>query len=91
MEATALLLIQFDDSVDAISRDMFRHKFAEHRWCAHAGMNDCWTLDFESRNTPETMLHSVRLTLDLALQGARIDRGQVKAIVHFGPDDPLPA
>jgi hypothetical protein len=91
MEFTAMLVVQFDDTVDAISRDMFQHKFADHHWKPHAEMAGVWTLYFESRNTRESALRSVRLTLDLALQGARIDRTQVKALVHFGPDDPIDA
>ncbi len=86
MEFTAMLVVQFDDTVDAISRDMFQHKFAEQHWTPH--MPGVWTLDFEARNTRESALRSVRLTLDLALQGARIDRKQVKAVVHLGPDAP---
>ncbi len=82
-----MLVVQFDESVDAISRDMFRHKFAEHHWKPH--LPGVWTLDFEARNTRESTLRSVRLTLDLALQGARIDRNQVKAVVHLGADAPV--
>jgi hypothetical protein len=87
MEFTAMLVIQFDASVDAISREMFDKKFGDLQWRKDPSVSCVWTLQFE-RSSRESALQSTRTTLELALQGARIERSQARAIVHFGADEP---
>ncbi len=89
MECTALLVIEFDVAVDRISRAMFDEKFASHGWRRLAGLAGAWTLAFE-RSSRESALRSSRSTLELALQGARINREQARAALHIGPEEPVP-
>lgn len=87
MEFTALLVIEFDVAVDRICRAMFDEKFAAYGWLRLDGMSGAWTIEFE-RSSRESALNSTRNMLQLALQGARINRDHVKSAVQLGPDAP---
>ncbi|MCC7510273.1 MAG: hypothetical protein IT464_13010 [Planctomycetes bacterium] len=88
MEFTAMLMIEFDVAVDRISRAMFDEKFAAYGWLKPGGMTSAWAIEFE-RSSRESALGSTRNMLQLALQGARIRRDHVKAVLHLGPDAPI--
>lgn len=88
MEMTALLALEFDASVDRISRQMFDEKFAAMGWVRHDGMACAWKLEFEERNTDATRLGAVQNMLGIALAGARIEAASVRAAVQFGTNAP---
>lgn len=82
---TAMLVVQFE-GVDRVSAEMFSARMKELGW--QQTMPGVWTLEFEAR-ARHSRADTVKGHLDLACQVARIKRGQAKAIVHFGDDEPL--
>jgi hypothetical protein len=89
MELHALLVIEFDASVDKISREMFFERLAQFEWQRDAKVASAWMLYFEERSTREGALRSVNNSLDLACERGRIKRDQIRALVQFGPGAPI--
>ncbi len=89
MELHALLVIEFDDSVDRISREMFIERLAQYEWQRDSRISSAWTLYFEERSTRDSVLRSVNNSLALACERGRIKREQVRALVQFGPEPPI--
>jgi hypothetical protein len=83
----AMLSIEFDASVDRISREMFAERLAEPEYGWTPRISNVWTLMFEPRSR-HSMRDTVRRHLELACQGARIKREQIKALASFGEDEP---
>jgi hypothetical protein len=81
----AMVVIEFDEAVDAISRAMFAERLAEYSFVPLA--EGAWSVEFEARATLgcEQMLRGF---IEQARSFARIDAGQIKAVAHFGPDAP---
>ena len=81
----ALVVVEFADGVDAISRAMFAERLAEYSFVPLA--TGAWSVEFEARATAgrEQMLRGF---IEQARSYARIDAGQLRAIAHFGPDAP---
>lgn len=88
MEMTAMLVLEFDDSVDRVCRMMFDEKFGKLSWVRVDGLASVWTIEFEERHIDETRLAAVETTLGIALAGARIDPASVRAAVQIGPKGP---
>lgn len=80
----ALLAIEFDPAVDAISREIFSERLAEYGW--HK-LSAGWQLEFEARSR-SSCHDTVKTHLQLASQAARIERAQVKAGVMFSDSEP---
>ncbi len=81
----AMLAVQLD-AVDRVSTEMFQARLKELGWAQR--LPDVWTLEFEARSS-HSRADTVKGHLDLACKFARIKREQVKAIVHFGNDEPM--
>lgn len=80
----ALLAIEFDPAVDAISREMFAARMAEYGW---RKLPAGWQLEFEARSR-SSCHDTVKTHLQLASQAARIERAQLKAAVMFSDNEP---
>lgn len=80
-----LLSVGFDDTVDAISREMFRERMAEYRWEPVPGVPDTWKALFDGRSQPAEMIEG---NLRLACQYARFERSRLKAVFHSGEAEP---
>ena len=80
----ALIAIEFDAAVDAISREMFSERMAEYGW---RRLPAGWRLEFEARSR-SSCHDTVKTHLQLASQAARIECAQVKASVMFGDNEP---
>lgn len=83
----AMLVIEFDDAVDKISRAMFIQRMAEHGWTQTAIPN-VWTLEFEPRSR-NSMRDTTRQHIELACRYARFEITQLHAIAHYGEEEPL--
>lgn len=81
----AMLVVQLD-GVDRVSTEMFASRMKDLGWTPH--LPGAWTLEFEARSK-HSRADTVKGHLDLACQFARITREQVRAMVHFGDDDPM--
>lgn len=81
----AMLVVQLDGA-DRVSSQMFDARMKELGW--QQPMPGVWTLEFEAR-ARHSCAETVKGHLDLACRFARIQREQVKALVHFGDDEPL--
>jgi hypothetical protein len=81
----ALLVLRLDDSVDRVSAQMFAARLTELGWTET--LPGAWTLGFDARSR-HSCAGTVKEHLDLACRFARIGRGQVCAVVHFGDEDP---
>ena len=86
-DIVAMLVIEFDDSVDDISRAMFIERLVEHGWKQGAVAN-VWTLEFEPRGRA-TMRDTTRTHIELAAQFARIEVSQLRAIAHYSEEESL--
>ena len=85
-EVYALLVVEFDVSVDKVSRAMFAGKMVELGWMA-GGVANSWILEFEPRSR-STMRDTVRQHVEMATYSARIEAGGVKAVAQFGDEEP---
>lgn len=85
-DIVAMLVIEFEGSVDEISRAMFNERMAEHGW-TQATVPNVWTLEFEPRSRI-SMRDTTRRHLELACQFARFEITQLRAIAHYGEDEP---
>ena len=83
----AMLVIEVDDSVDKISRAMFTERLTELGWKQDARIASVWTLEFEPRSRT-TMRDTTRKHIELACQFARIETTQLRAIAHYGEEEP---
>ena len=82
---TAMLVVQLEGA-DRVRTEMFAARMKELGW--QQPMPGVWTLEFEAR-ARNSCAETVKGHLDLACRFARVQRGQAKAIVHFGDDGPL--
>ena len=89
MEIHALLVIEFDESVDRISREMFWERLAQYEWQRDSRISSAWTLYFEERSTRDSVLRGISNHLDLACDRGRIKRDQLRAVVQLGPMPPI--
>lgn len=80
----ALIAVEFDPAVDAISREMFAARMAEYGW---RKLPAGWLLEFEAR-ARSSCHDTVKTHLQLACQAARIERAQLKAAVTFSDNEP---
>lgn len=80
----ALIAIEFDPAVDAISREMFSERMAEYGW---RKLPAGWQLEFEARSR-SSCHDTVKTHLQLASQAARIERDHVRAGVMFSDSEP---
>lgn len=83
----AMLVIAFDDAVDKVSRAMFCERMAEHGW-KQTAIPNVWTLEFEPR-CRTTMRDTTRQHIELACQYARFEITKLRAIAHYGEEEPL--
>lgn len=81
-----LLVVAFDDEVDAVSRELFRERMEEHGW-KPAGVPAAWKLMFDARTL--SAADTVRNHLDLACERGRFGREHLKAVIHIGDDEPI--
>jgi hypothetical protein len=84
----AMLVIEFDDTVDRVSRAMFAERMAENGWVRDERVPSVWTAEFEPRSRL-TMRQSTRNWIELAASYARIEMTQLRAIAHYGEEEPL--
>ena len=84
MDFYALVTLEFDDSVDHISRAMFAERLAEYSWRKLPGG---WVIEFEarSRHGRDGMVEN---QLKLACQYARFERAALNASVTFSENEP---
>ena len=80
----AMLVVQLDGA-DRVSTEMFASRLKELGWTQR--LPGAWTMEFEAR-ARHSRTDAVRGHIDLAYQFARLKRQQVKALVHFGDDEP---
>ncbi|MBZ0136991.1 MAG: hypothetical protein K8I27_11520 [Planctomycetes bacterium] len=83
----AVLVIEFEDTVDRISRAMFTERMVEQGWKQDGHIASVWTIEFEPRSRI-TMRDTTRSFLQLACQYARIEMNQIRAVAHYGEDEP---
>ena len=88
MEFNALLVVEFEDTVDAISREMFAERLVQLNWVRDSSVRGAWNMDFE-RSSFDSAMRSAKTCLDLACGRARINRQQVRALLHIGPNRPV--
>lgn len=88
MEIHALLVIEFEDSVDRISREMFIERLAQFEWQRDSRVSSAWTLYFEERSTRDSVLRAINNHLDLACQRGRIKRDQLRVVCQLGNECP---
>lgn len=88
MEFNALLVVEFEDAVDGISREMFAERLVQLNWVRDALARFAFNMDFE-RSTHDSAIRSAKTCLELACGRARITRKQVRALIHFGPSGPI--
>lgn len=89
MDFFALLIIEFEDSADRISREMFIERLGQMDWQRDTRLPCAWTLMFEERSSRDSALRTINNHLDLACQRGRITRKDLRALVHFGPEPPI--
>ncbi|MEZ5994101.1 MAG: hypothetical protein R3E76_17340 [Planctomycetota bacterium] len=85
----ALLAVEFDATVDKVSRAMFAGKLLELGWLATPVANT-WTIMFEPRSRI-SMRNTTRQHLEMASAYSRIAVGAVEAVAQFGDEEPLQA
>ncbi|MCA8935520.1 MAG: hypothetical protein KDB68_04890 [Planctomycetes bacterium] len=83
----ALLAVEFDVTVDKVSRAMFAGKLIELGWLATPVANT-WTIMFEPRSRT-SMRNTTRQHLEMASAYSRIAVGAVEAVAHYGGDEPM--
>ena len=88
MEFNALLVVEFDANVDAISREMFAERLVQLNWVRDSSVLCGWNMDFE-RSSYDSAMRSAKTCLELACGRARINRNQISALIHFGPSGPI--
>lgn len=88
MEFNALLVVEFEDSVDGVSREMFAERLVQLNWVRDTLVRHAWNMEFE-RSTHDSAMRSAKTCLDLACGRARINRNQISALIHFGPSGPI--
>ncbi|CAG0987454.1 hypothetical protein PLCT2_02268 [Planctomycetaceae bacterium] len=88
MEFTALLVVEFDVSVDGVSREMFAERLLQLNWVRDSSVRCAWNMEFE-RSSHDSAMRSAKTCLDLACGRARINRNQISALIHFGPGGPI--
>jgi len=88
MEFNALLVVEFEDSVDGVSREMFAERLVQLNWVRDTLVRHAWNMEFE-RSTHDSAMRSAKTCLDLACGRARINRSQIRALIHFGPSGPI--
>ena len=84
-DIVAMLVIEFDASVDEVSRAMFTERMAEHGW-SQQQIPNTWVLEFEPRSRT-TMRDTTRRHVELACQFARFELNQLRTIAHYGEDE----
>ena len=78
----ALLAVEFDVTVDKVSRAMFAGKLIELGWLATPVANT-WTIMFEPRSRI-SMRNTTRQHLEMASAYSSIAVGAVEAVAQFG-------
>lgn len=88
MEFNALLVVEFEDSVDGVSREMFAERLVQLNWVRDTLVRHAWNMEFH-RSSHDSAMRSAKTCLDLACARARINRNQIRALLHIGPSGPV--
>jgi hypothetical protein len=90
MDIHALLVIEFDDAVDRISRAMFAERLESFDFLRQGAVSGCWSIEFtDTRTSRQSALEHINNCINLACERGRFARAQLRGVVQLGNEPPI--